>query len=136
MADTIRLKAGNKADMPDLADREPGYVRDEQALYIGTPEGNVKLGAGSEGKVKVLEEKVKILEEKAKTLGEKDTALEARIGSLENRMAGVELDMPGKLAAAPAASLTALGADADTAAIAAAYNALLDAMKAAGLMSN
>ena len=43
MADSIRLRAGNKEGMPQLADREPAYVRDEQALDVGTPQGNVKL---------------------------------------------------------------------------------------------
>lgn len=43
MADTIQIKAGNKGNMPVLADREIAYVRDEKALYIGTPQGNVKL---------------------------------------------------------------------------------------------
>lgn len=43
MADNIYLRAGNKAEMPELSDREPAYVRDEEALYIGTPDGNVKV---------------------------------------------------------------------------------------------
>lgn len=43
MADTIQIKAGNKGNMPVLADREIAYVRDEKALHIGTPQGNVKL---------------------------------------------------------------------------------------------
>lgn len=45
MADTIQLRAGNKENMPVLRDREPAYVRDENALYVGTPEGNKKVGA-------------------------------------------------------------------------------------------
>lgn len=115
MADTIKLKAGNKAGMPDLADREPAYVRDEQALYIGTSAGNVKIGAQTEAKV---------------------NALEGRIEAQEGELAQVKESVAGKLTAAPAASLAALAADADAAAITAAYNALLEAMKAAGLMSN
>lgn len=114
MADTIKLKAGNKAGMPDLADREPAYVRDEQALYIGTTAGNVKIGAQTEAKV---------------------TALEGRTKALEDELPKVRESVNGKLTASPAASLTALAADADAATIAAAYNALLEAMKAAGLMS-
>ena len=43
MADKIQLRAGNKAGMPTLTDREPAYVRDEKALYIGTPDGNVDI---------------------------------------------------------------------------------------------
>lgn len=45
MADAIRIRSGNKDGMPHLADREPAYVRDENAFYIGTPAGNKKVGA-------------------------------------------------------------------------------------------
>jgi len=41
--DTIQLKGGDRAGMPALADREPVYVRDENALYVGTPEGAKKV---------------------------------------------------------------------------------------------
>ena len=34
--------------MPLLADREVAYVRDEQALYIGTAEGNLRLCAAGD----------------------------------------------------------------------------------------
>lgn len=44
MADKMQIRAGYRAGMPTLTDREPGYVRDETALYIGTPDGNVKVG--------------------------------------------------------------------------------------------
>lgn len=43
MADTIQLRAGNKAKIPKLADREVGYVKDENAFYVGTPDGNKKV---------------------------------------------------------------------------------------------
>lgn len=56
MGDSIRLRAGKREGMPRLSDRETAYVRDEAALYIGTPEGNVKLAAaGTEGRVTALE---------------------------------------------------------------------------------
>lgn len=42
MADSIRIKAG-KGSVPTLQDREIAYSKDEKAIYIGTPEGNVKL---------------------------------------------------------------------------------------------
>ena len=48
MADTIQIKAGKKGEreeLPQLADRELAYEKDEQALYIGTPQGNVRLTA-------------------------------------------------------------------------------------------
>lgn len=44
MPDSIKLLAGNKNNMPTLPDRMPAYVRDEKAIYVGTPEGNVKVG--------------------------------------------------------------------------------------------
>ena len=43
MADTLQIRAGNKSNMPKLADRELAYVRDEKALYVGTSAGNVKV---------------------------------------------------------------------------------------------
>lgn len=56
MNDPIRLRAGNKEGMPLLSDREPAYVRDEEALYIGTPRGNVQVAAaGTAGRVTALE---------------------------------------------------------------------------------
>lgn len=43
MADTVQLRAGNKAGIPTLADREVSYVKDENSLYVGTPAGNKKI---------------------------------------------------------------------------------------------
>lgn len=55
--DVIRLRAGSREGMPRLADREPAYVRDEAALYIGTPEGNVKVAdVAHEGRLQTLEQ--------------------------------------------------------------------------------
>lgn len=42
MADIIKIKGGSGA-VPTLQDRELAYSKDEQALYIGTESGNVKL---------------------------------------------------------------------------------------------
>lgn len=47
MADSVKIMAGSKAKMPKLPDRELGWVRDEQELYIGTPNGNVSVTAAS-----------------------------------------------------------------------------------------
>ena len=47
MPDSIKLLAGKKNNMPTLPDRMPAYVRDEKALYMGTPEGNVKVGSAT-----------------------------------------------------------------------------------------
>ena len=46
MADIIKIKGGSGA-VPTLQDRELAYSKDEQALYIGTENGNVKLVGGS-----------------------------------------------------------------------------------------
>lgn len=45
MADLIKIKAGS-GNTPALQDREVAYNRSEKVMYIGTPDGNVKLGAG------------------------------------------------------------------------------------------
>lgn len=46
MADLIKIKGGN-GSVPELQDRELGYRKDEEALYIGAGNGNVRLcGAG------------------------------------------------------------------------------------------
>jgi hypothetical protein len=42
MADSIRLKGG-VGNVPTLLDREPAYHKEEEALYIGTENGNVRL---------------------------------------------------------------------------------------------
>lgn len=52
MTDPVQVRAGKlngRKEMPKLADREIAYQAEEQALYIGTPEGNVKLGGGGGG---------------------------------------------------------------------------------------
>ena len=43
MADLITIKGGS-GDVPKLQPRELAYRKDEKALYIGTEDGNVKLG--------------------------------------------------------------------------------------------
>ena len=46
MNDLIQIKSGvvgDRTEMPSLEENEFGYRRDEQALYIGTAEGNVRL---------------------------------------------------------------------------------------------
>lgn len=42
MADLIKIKGGS-GETPALEDREIAYNKSEKALYIGTPDGNVKL---------------------------------------------------------------------------------------------
>lgn len=100
MADALYLKAGNKAGLPDLQDREMAYVRDENALYIGTPAGNRKIGEELETAIKELRE-----------------------------------ELEDKLTASPVALQQDISADADLAAVVSAFNSLLAAMKASGIMS-
>lgn len=54
MEDKIQIRAGNKAGMPTLTDRELGYVRDENALYIGTPSGNKDINADTKAAVAAM----------------------------------------------------------------------------------
>lgn len=44
MARKLQLKRGLKKDLPQLAEGEPGFVTDEKVLYIGTQNGNQKVG--------------------------------------------------------------------------------------------
>jgi len=111
MADTIRLRAGRKEGMPALLPREPGYVTDEKALYIGTEQGNVELcRAGQVG------------------------ALELVVQGHGEDIEQLQEDMGNKLTANKTAALSSLPADADLAAVTAAYNSLIAALKASGVM--
>lgn len=93
MADQIRLRAGERQGMPLLADREPAYVRDEQALYVGSPAGNVKLcAAGTESQVQALEEAAAAqnvrLSELEQAVEEAAAALMLQAGRLEQLETG------------------------------------------------
>lgn len=126
MADNIYLPAGKKAGMPNLSDREPAFVRDEKALYIGTPDGNLKLcEAGTIDKVAELEEDLAVLEETVETLQGNTDSLEA-----------LQTKVDGKLSATPAAVLPELTGEEDLAAVISAYNSLIAALKASGIMSS
>lgn len=64
MADLIQIKSGALGDreaMPKLTEDELGYCTDEQALYIGTKSGNVRL-CGVSDAVKLAEISAKIEE--------------------------------------------------------------------------
>ena len=63
MADTIKIKGGN-GSVPALQDREIAYSKDEKALYIGTENGNVKVGdANWEARIKAIEDSLGIMTE-------------------------------------------------------------------------
>jgi hypothetical protein len=129
MADKIQLRAGNKASMPTLTDREPAYVRDEEAVYIGTPNGNKKLcSAATEGRVTALEQTVA-------THGTTLSAHESTINYHGSAISAQQTILNGKLTAFAVPAQAGVAADADAATIAAALNALIAAMKSSGIMN-
>lgn len=122
MADSLQIRGGNKSTMPTLQDREPGYCKDEKALYMGTSGGNVKLcGADDPARITALET----------TTGTHTT----QISELTTSLSGLQATVCGKLTASPAAPQAALAEEAALADVVAAYNALVAALKAAGIMS-
>lgn len=152
MADTIQLRAGNKAGMPELLDRELAYVRDEEALYVGTPTGNKKMGkkledavsalqstvsghsnsiAGLNATVDTLDTDLNTLETTVGTHGSQLGTLQTSVGNLGSAVSTLQIE---KLSASKATAQSELAADADLAAVVAAFNALVAAMKASGLM--
>lgn len=107
MADSLQIRGGRKEKMPNLMIRELVYCTDEQALYIGTAEGNVKLCSA------VLERIV--------------ATHNANIVSLTQRL-------EDKLTASKVTAQAQVASDASTAAIATAFNNLIAAMKDSGVM--
>lgn len=154
MADSIRLRAGLKAGMPRLADREPAFVRDEAALYIGTPEGNRMVAqAGLAERTAALERTAADhaaalagLREDSDTLAAAQSALSERLGGCLERQSALEQTAAGhtdaltaldkaKLTAVPAAAQPPLPSEPTAAELSAAWAALLSALQAAGLMA-
>lgn len=133
MADALQIRAGKKTGMPTLAVREPAYVTDEEALYIGTPAGNKRLcRAGAEADLQAQIEMVAgAVTELDEELAQQQDAFQA----LELVVQGHEDALEEKLTADPLASLSTLDAAADLAAVIAAYNNLIAAMKASGMMA-
>lgn len=150
MADSLQIRGGNKDGIPKLADRELGYCKDENTLYIGTTSGNQKIAdaavfnqitklqirtAGVEIKATNLETRATNLETSATNLESKATSLETRASNLEDRATSLETEMGNKLTASKVAAQADLAADADLAAVISAYNGLLAALRAAGIMT-
>lgn len=112
MADKIQIRRGLHDALPTLSAGELGYCTDSKELFVGTVDGNVKLA---------------------------DNAAIVEACQLAADVAQLELDVielnTKKLTALPAAAQKDLAADADAATIAAAFNALLAAMKSSGLMN-
>ena len=157
MADKIQIRAGNKSGMPTLTDRELAYVRNEKALYVGTPTGNQKLCSGeTEGKVSALEQTVathgstisehgnkltehgnKITEhgnklnEYGNTISEHGNAIKANSDAIKSQQS----DLAKKLTASPVVAQAGIATDADLKTAVAAINALIAAMKSSGVMN-
>lgn len=75
MADLITIKSGSfngRSTMPRLSVDELGYQKDEQALYIGTESGNIRL-CGVEDAAKI------------NSLNATIDSLSARLEALENQ---------------------------------------------------
>lgn len=141
MADKIQIRAGNKEGMPALADRELAYVRDENELYIGTPDGNKAIHAELKAAVAALDKKATeqggtiaaqgdAITAHSQILGEHGTAILENAGAIAAQYAALE----GKLTASAVASQPGVAAEADLATVAAALNALIAAMKGSGVM--
>ena len=113
--DSLQIRGGSKSTMPTLQDREFGYCKDEKALYIGADGANVKL-CDADDPARI-------------------TALETQTSTLSDSLSDLQTALGEKLTAAPAASQQALASDAALADVVTAYNALLAALKAAGIMS-
>ena len=70
MNDLIKIKGG-KGNVPVLQDKELGYSRDEKALYIGTPDGNIKLCCADDAqKILALETELESVKARLKDLEE------------------------------------------------------------------
>lgn len=108
MADEVKIRRGNKATIPTLAVGELAYCRDAKELFIGTAAGNVLLCANA-------------------TIT-KVTGLESSVSTLSGQM-------DGKLTASKVTAQSALDGAADLAAVIAAFNALVAAMKSSGVMN-
>lgn len=145
MADTIQLRAGNKNSMPVLLDREIAYVRDEKALYVGTPTGNEKIGAALENAVASLESamntaietfdgEMDIVLGKTTALEGRATSLEGRANALEGRAAALE-GRATALEGRKAAAVAPLATDAQLATVITTVNSLIASLKACGLMN-
>lgn len=90
MADNISIRGGNKKGMPTLRDRELAFVRDEEALYIGSPDGNLKLcSADTERNLtQFIEETKRLFEEGLEAIKTQLADLQARVLRLEQSGGG------------------------------------------------
>lgn len=136
MADSLQIRGGNKDGIPKLADRELGYCKDEKTLHIGTPSGNQKIAdAAVFNQITKLQIRTAGVEISTTDLKSRATSLENRATDLESRATSIESEIVNKLTASMAAAQADLAADADLTAVISAYNGLLAALRAAGIMT-
>ena len=98
MSAVIQIKAGKLENMPKLADREIGFVRDEDggALYIGTENENKKLCAA--GMFETLDENLASAEAAAQAALEAAKRAEAAAGGVSLEIGdSLKWDADGKL---------------------------------------
>ena len=129
LADTIQIRAGAKANMPVLALRELAYVTDEKALYIGTAAGNQKLCDAD------LESTVTAQGNAISGVQTTLSGLQATVQSQGTAIGSLNSEMGNKLTATKTAAQGSLSAEADLAAVIAAYNNLIAALKSSGVMT-
>lgn len=118
MAGSIRLYGGGKSAMPLLSERMPGFCTDTKELYIGTEGGNTLLASA-----KAARGEFDAVTIKGYQLGMTGDRLQLKDGSGATR----------QLAFA-AESAPALSEAATTEELIAAYNGLIDRLKACGAM--
>ncbi len=61
MADSVKIKGGSKENIPTLPDRELGWCRDEGTLYIGTANGNARIGHTDADILALIDERLGII---------------------------------------------------------------------------
>lgn len=134
--DSVQIFGGNKAGMPALRDRELGYCKDEKALYIGTANGNVRLcGADDSGRIDALETTTGTHTTQISSLQNTTGTQTTQISGLSASLSSLETTVSGKLTASQAAAQTDLPASATLEDTVSAYNSLLAAMRAAGIIA-
>ena len=142
MADSVQLRRGAKESLPTLSDGELGWCKNTKELYIGS-DRNVKIAdAAVFGRVTALETtsgahttQISALQDSVSSLDTRATSLESRVTALETGVGSLETTIGTKLTASPAADQNSLPSDADLSTVISAYNGLLAAMRAAGLMN-
>lgn len=90
MADLIKIKGGN-GNVPELQDRELGYRKDEEALYIGADNENLRLcGAKDKAELKsYIDAYIEANNGKNSETDQLIIAINNQIATLENSVATI-----------------------------------------------